>query len=537
MWFSNARPTPHWGRPLQLALFGVVFLAIAVDAEQPSLWRAQSERGSLQATLAPRDGPVAIGAFQPWILSLNTMMGSPLEQARIAVGGGMPGHGHGLPTQPVVTDYLGDGRYLVEGLKFSMAGQWIVALAVDSPQGQDRFAFNINLGVLSDKDLETLSSLLLTAADRPPPSTSNRVADNPNAAKLGEALFFDERLSADGSLSCGSCHRPDLFFTDGKPRAIGIRRAGRNTPTVIGAAYLPWLYWDGRRDSLWAQALVPFEAADEMGSSRVAVVRIVMSDPSYRRAYERVFGALPAETILENIPAHAGPLGDTETRRAWQKIDPDTAHAINVVYANLGKAIAAYQRRLPVPVSKFDRYVTARMAGDDVDGLMTSEELAGLKLFLDADRTHCLRCHNGPWFTNGGFHNIGTGTFTGAELDFGRVFGVRSVLMDEFNCLGRYSDAPPDGCTQLRFLNRNSHVPLEGAFKVPSLRNLEATAPYMHDGRFADLEAVLEFYRSPPNQSQVGAHELPPLDIDDAEAAQILAFLRTLKGSPIGSRQ
>ena len=498
--------------------------ALAADAR----WEAESQAGVL-ATLEPRGGELEIGAFQEWILTLRSAAGAPVDQARIMIGGGMPGHGHGLPTSPAVTDFLGDGRYLIEGLKFSMAGQWVVAFAIDTPSGSDRLAFLLDIDFWSDGERRVLASLRLDPDMRPPPSPSNRVADDPEAARLGEMLFFDERLSANGELSCATCHQPERFFTDGEKRGVGISRTGRNTPTVVGSGFQSWFYWDGRRDSLWSQALVPFEAADEMGGSRLDVIRTVAGDQTYRSRYEVVFGPFPNEILTGELPRHAGPLGEPEMRDAWHRLDRNTAQSINTVYANLGKAVAAYQRTLPLPVSRFDRYVEAALAGDDsADGLLTADERAGLELFLDAGRTHCLRCHNGPWLTNGGFHNIGTGVFSGPELDFGRVYGVRSVVMDEFNCLGSYSDADPGECSQLRFLNRNSHVPLEGAFKVPSLRNLAATAPYMHDGRFSDIASVLEFYRRPLDRDQAGSHELPILEISDEEARQLIAFLDTL---------
>ena len=110
-------------------------------------------------------------------------------------------------------------------------------------------------------------------------------------------------------------------------------------------------------------------------------------------------------------------------------------------WANRRRSAPDY--RLPPPISRFDRYVTMVLKGHQMhaEKLLTEDERAGLSLFPDRERTHCLRSHNGSQFTNGGFNNIGTGQFTGELLDFGRVYGLRSALMDEFNCLGRYSDA------------------------------------------------------------------------------------------------
>lgn len=513
----------------RLIALALVFGMPASAAANDDRFRAQSEDSRLHATIAPQGGSVRVGDFQDWELQLTFADGEPVDSARIMVGGGMPGHGHGLPTQPVVTERLGSGRYLVEGVKLSMSGRWIIAFGVVSQRGSHRLAFDINLPTARGVAADPLASLSLDAAVRPA-VPSNRFADDREAAQLGERLFFDQRLSADGSLSCASCHRPEHYFTDGRKRGVGVHRVGRNTPTVVGAAHLNWFYWDGRRDSLWSQALVPFESADEMGSSRVAVVRTVGADPDYRALYERTFGRFPEELLNGELPLHAGPLGDRALREAWQRLAQEEQQMINAVYANIGKAIAAYERTLEIPPSRFDHYVAAKLADESsAEVLLTDDERKGLALFLDVDRTHCLRCHNGPLFTNGGFHNIGTGVFTGTELDFGRVYGVRSVVMDEFNCLSEYSDAAPDQCSKLRFLNRNSHVPLEGAFKVPSLRNLEMTSPYMHDGRFADLEAVIDFYRRPLEREQ--GQELPPLSLSDEEARQLVAFLRSLSAT------
>lgn len=137
----------------------------------------------------------------------------------------------------------------------------------------------------------------------------------------------------------------------------------------------------------------------------------------------------------------------------------------------------------------------------------------------------CLQCHNGPLFTNRGFHNVGTGGLTGEHLDFGRMVGIQAVLQDEFNCLGIYSDAEPEDCHSLRFLNKSAHMPVQGAFKTPSLRNLLQTAPYFHDGRFSTLKQVIEFYNNPP---QVERNELRPLNLSKQEMDQLTSFLRTL---------
>jgi cytochrome c peroxidase len=382
----------------------------------------------------------------------------------------------------------------------------------------------------TERELRILGSLVLGAAGSPPLDPSNRFAADPAAVRLGQRLFFDKALSGNGEISCASCHVPDKHFTDGRARSAGVRETGRNTPTVVGSAYQGWFYWDGRRDSLWSQALIPFEAGAEMGGSRVAVVRRIGTEPAYRRAYESVFGAFPEGLLDPQLPAHAGPFGDGPVKAAWTGLTPAVQRRVNEVYANAGKAIAAYERTLRPRETRFDRYVAALLETGERKARthLSAQEVAGLRLFIDEPRTRCLRCHNGPLLTNGGFHNVGTGTFAGERPDFGRAFGLRAVLLDEFNCLGPFSDAAPEDCLELRFLNRDAHVPLEGAFKTPSLRNVAATAPYGHDGRFRDLDQVLRHYNVPPPVTDVGPHELGPLGLSDRELGELRAFLAAL---------
>ena len=150
---------------------------------------------------------------------------------------------------------------------------------------------------------------------------------------------------------------------------------------------------------------------------------------------------------------------------------------------------------------------------------------AGIKLFLDSNKTQCLRCHNGPLFSNLGFHNIGSGFINGKLLDYGRILGLQAVRYDIFNCTGAFSDAAKESCSALRFaLKREVPGFFKGAFKVPSLRNIAITAPYFHDGRYKSLQDVIAHYREPPEVSG----ELQPLDLSDEEVHQLIAFLNML---------
>ena len=153
-----------------------------------------------------------------------------------------------------------------------------------------------------DAEQAILASLSLAALRDPPPDPSNRVADDPRAVALGRRLFFDPRLSGDGTRSCASCHEPARFFTDGRATGQGVEVLARNTPTLVGSAWQTWFYWDGRRDSLWSQAIVPIEAPKELAGTRVGAVRLLAGDAQYRKHYEALFGVLGDEADLAALP-------------------------------------------------------------------------------------------------------------------------------------------------------------------------------------------------------------------------------------------
>ncbi len=146
----------------------------------------------------------------------------------------------------------------------------------------------------------------------------------------------------------------------------------------------------------------------------------------------------------------------------------------------------------------------------------------GYKLFV-SQKSGCANCHSGPLFTNKEFHNIGTGILA---RDNGRSEVIEAVIHDEFNCLSKYSDAKPEQCAELNYINRNKHG-LSGAFKTPSLRNLSKTAPYMHDGRFTDLKQVLNYYSS-IDEVKSKEVDLPPISLSEREQQDIINFLQTL---------
>lgn len=364
-----------------------------------------------------------------------------------------------------------------------------------------------------------------------PPSPTNRVADSPEAAELGQRLFFDTRLSRNGKVACATCHIPSRAFTDGKQLAEGVGTAGRHAPTIIGAQWNTFQFWDGRKDSLWAQSLGPFEADVEHGISRVRLARLVAEHHEAR--YEALFGPLPDGLSDEvRFPDDARPVPyepEHPHSRRWAQMLEGDRLAINTVVANVGKAIEAYERKLVPGTSPFDRYVAALASGDaSGGGHLSPDARRGLRVFVGQGQ--CINCHNGPLLTDGEFHNLGLPFDPASKIDQGRTLGAKAVLKDEFRCGSPYSEVPPERCDHLNFLNPE-FVDFEGAFKTPTLRNVALTAPYMHDGQFATLQEVLGFYKTLPGQARIGHRELVlELLQGDISSDDLIAFLQALTG-------
>src|SRR5687767_11531631 len=160
-----------------------------------------------------------------------------------------------------------------------------------------------------------LRSLSLSSLGPVPVDASNRYADDTAAARLGHQLFFDTRLSSTGTVSCASCHMPELGFQDGVALAKGVGTTARRTMPVAGTAHSPWQFWDGRADSQWGQALGPLESAVEHGGDRTQYAHVVAAE--YREQYEGVFGPLPD---LAGLPLRAGPVVDAARSAEWTRM-------------------------------------------------------------------------------------------------------------------------------------------------------------------------------------------------------------------------
>lgn len=493
-----------------------------------------SEGKNYRVTLFSNHSPIPVKSIHTWTVHVEDMSGKPFENGKVYVNGGMPMHRHDFPTIPTAKKYLGNGDYEVEGLKFSMYGHWEIGFNIQQGRITDSVVFKINLqpDVLatntqwSEQELLKISSLWIGNLSDLSTRSTNRVADNPEAARLGQKIFFDQRFSANGQVACANCHKPELYFTDGLKVSQGIGAAKRNSPTIVGAHYHTWFFHDGRADSLWSQALGPLEDRKEHGGSRTQYAHIIYNDPDYRSSYEALFGEMPNLSDKVRFPAAGGPVLDRTLLHAWEGMSNNDRKAVTQVFVNTAKSIAAYERLLKPAPSRFDKYVKAMIENNSetMEPLMSAEELAGLKLFIS--KANCTLCHNGPMFTDFIFHNIATPPVNVKRYDFGRQKAIFSVKGSLFNCRGEYNDTKDKICDELKYMVFHEEE-TKGAFKTPGLRNVSKTAPYMHAGQYRTLSDVMKHYARPPS-TKVGMSDLLPVELNAKELAQLEAFLRTL---------
>ncbi len=329
---------------------------------------------------------------------------------------------------------------------------------------------------------------------------TNRVSGNADAIVLGSRLFFDARLSPSGYIACVTCHQTDRAWTDLKPRAHGLADLPRNTPALNNLSLQRWYGWGGGADSLWMASLRPLLDPREFDSNPAWVAHVYVRDPELACFYQRAFGHSPTAK------------------------GADLEH----VLVNTAKALAAFQETLVTGRTAFDEFRDALARGDAAAASRYPPAARqGLQLFIG--RGNCIACHNGPNFSNGEFADVGVPFFTApGEVDAGRYQDLQALRGSRFSLLGRHSDAAVSGATATR------HATLEprhwGEFKVPSLRNVAVTAPYMHNGAFASLQAVLRHY-SALDEARIHSSAQPllrPLRLSATDTEALLAFLATL---------
>lgn len=327
----------------------------------------------------------------------------------------------------------------------------------------------------------------------------NKLAGKPQAVALGQRLFFDARLSTDGRMACATCHVPGLAFGDGQARAVGRATFSRNTPSLWNAAHHRWWAWDGAFDSLWSQAIAPLTHPQEMASNGAHLRQLLQRDAELSCRYQKSLGRQPAA-------------------------DSDEA-----VLVNAAKALGAFVGSLQSGPTPFDQFAQALQRGDrKAAARYPLQAQRGLRLFVG--KGQCSTCHHGPLFSNGEFADIGVPFFVRpGVVDAGRHGGIEQLRASRYNLLSPWSDAA-DAHSRVKTQHLVPAHRNFGEFKVPSLRNVAETAPYMHDGQLATLEAVVRHY-SELNLDRLhadGEQILRPLKLSESEVADLVAFLRTL---------
>ena len=310
----------------------------------------------------------------------------------------------------------------------------------------------------------------------PVPELIPEPEDNPTTnakVELGKKLFFDRRLSGDGTMTCASCHDPSTGFSDNLPTSLNYptTRNWRNSPTLINIAFMKFLFHDGRSESLEEQALFPMMSAFEMNQNLDYLEEEIRAVPEYRAAFQKIFGA------------------DVDRKL-------------------IAKALAAFQRTIISRNSPLDRFLKGDKAA------LSKEARQGMELFTG--RGGCVRCHHGVNLSDNGFHA------TGVPEDAGRYKDPRYLTTVRFVAkVSGYADYRNLKEDPGRFLVTKEKADWK-AFRTPTLRDLSRTAPYMHNGIFDTIEKVIDFYDKgggPDNR------ELKPLGLSESEKAALKAFL------------
>ncbi len=383
----------------------------------------------------------------------------------------------------------------------------------------------------------TLSPLAALPAD-----TTNAFADDPDAAALGHALFFDARYSGPlvaasdlgavgdrGRVSCASCHSSPVMSDDRSVPdnvSLGTNFHTRNAPAIVNSAFYEWTNWGGRFSRPWELPPAVAESGLTMNSTRLEIAHHLFTN--YRAEYEAVFGAMePAiGSDLVRFPAAGKP---STTPGPWESMTAADQTIVNRIFVNFGKAIQAYMRQVISRESDFDRFVAGDATALSVDAQW------GLRVFLGSG--NCVTCHSGPHMSDGEFHNLGVPQI-GEHVpmsDDGRFTSIPPLLTSGLNAAGVFSDDRPAGAALIAGLTNPPPESTRGQFRTPTLRDLEHSGPYMHAGQMATLEEVVDFYvdgGATPVSGTLDA-DIAPLTLSDEERSDLLAFLRALSTDPV----
>lgn len=486
-----------------------------IDAKSGQKWRSSAPSGAVQVVdvlLADAEQQVpSVGDLASWRSGSDADLVASTSERRWFGLDSAPNH---LPYTIVLERRSMHALVLGHGWGWQEYPQRLGALFLRFKRPNPWATFvapPLRDGLFDESEWELIQGMAW-AGTAPPADPTNRFADDTNAATLGRSIFFDPGFSATGRVACSSCHDPAKGFGDDRPQSLGLSLVDRHAPSVALAGYHRDQFWDGRADSLWMQALGPFENGKEMGFPRGDVVQRVAA--RYGAAYEAVFGALPA------LATSARAVGAMPGTAAWSALSSAEQTSLTGAFVNVGKAVAAYERTLRMGENRLDRYAR----GDST--ALTEPERKGLKNYIHAG---CAQCHAGPRLTDDAYHvlRFPTGRQDGVA-DRGRIDAFALLAGSEFNASGPWSDAP-----------HALAVPADrdlllGAFRTPSLRGIAVRGQFGHGGTLATLEDVAKHYGdrglpdSDPKATGTVPNWVPKFDTTMRDA--LVPFMKALAG-------
>jgi len=336
----------------------------------------------------------------------------------------------------------------------------------------------------------TLSALLLPSTSMADPLLGMRAAPtlDETEVELGKRLFFDRRLSFNGTLSCAMCHIPEQGFAQNQlatPVGFKGRTVKRNSPTLLNVAYRKVLFFDGREFTLQNQVWSPLLSAREMGNVSIgSVIERLQQLDDYANVFRQVYG--------EDITA-----------------------------SNIGAALAAYEETLIAAGSPFDQWYFGKS-----DSAVSDEVKNGFALFI---RHGCAQCHtvdaNQGQFTDDDFHNTGIG-FARTMQD--PIRGTRIIKLAETISIETAASFESDNLNDLGRYEMTGRAGDRWKYRTPTLRNISLTSPYMHDGSLSSLEDVISFYANGGVPNEGLDDKIKPLNLTPADISQLVLFLQSL---------
>ncbi|MGC6460462.1 MAG: cytochrome-c peroxidase [Pirellulaceae bacterium] len=319
--------------------------------------------------------------------------------------------------------------------------------------------------------------------------------DNPlTRAKieLGRQLYFDPRLSRDGTVSCASCHHPDKGYAFDTQFGVGVKgqEGGRNSPVSYNRILSGPQFWDGRADSLEAQAVGPIANPIEMGFTHDECVERLETIEGYRIQFEKIFP--DSGVTIDNVGKAIASFERVVVTGPSPADYYEPVLLVESQFPELVKDLEAFEEEDP---DSFDFYMEA--VENSEKNPMSEAAIRGRKLFFDK-RSNCSTCHTGANFSDEQYHNLGVGMDT------------------EKPDLGRFDQTKE---------NKD-----RGAFKTPTIRNVALTAPYMHDGSQKTLEEVVEWYAKGGHANDHLSDKVKKLDLTDQEKSDLVAYMKALTG-------